>query len=258
MPRLLLLSLPLLAGLAACAPMPRTQASQLSPEEAGALYKTGTTALEAGDARAAARALLPAAGAGNVQAEGRLAQMYLAGTGLRRDPDAARSWAEKAAGKGDAASMLTLGIIYRQGLGVAPDKGRALKWLRLAERNGQWRAGRYLGLYAREAGDNDSAAYWFGKAAAKGDTISQYNLGRAYETGLGLRRDYGAAREWYGRAADQGGATGTAAKVALARLYEHGEGGPKDAARARDLYTRAANAGSSEAREALARMNATI
>ena len=40
--------------------------------------------------------------------------------------------------------------------------------------------------------------------AEKGDVYSQFNLGWAYEHGLGAPRDYGKAKKWYLTAAQQG------------------------------------------------------
>ncbi len=40
--------------------------------------------------------------------------------------------------------------------------------------------------------------------APKGDVAAQYNLGRAYENGFGVKRDLAEAANWYQRAAEQG------------------------------------------------------
>jgi len=40
--------------------------------------------------------------------------------------------------------------------------------------------------------------------APKGDVAAQYNLGRAYENGFGVKKDPAEAANWYQRAAEQG------------------------------------------------------
>lgn len=42
------------------------------------------------------------------------------------------------------------------------------------------------------------------EAANNGDAVSQYKLGRAYETGDGVTKDIGTARHWYQKSADNG------------------------------------------------------
>ena len=66
--------------------------------------------------------------------------------------------------------------------------------------------------------DEQRAVEWYRKAAERGQSIAQYNLGRMYETGLGgLPKSPEKAMEWYRKAAAQGH---TAAKAALRNLGE--------------------------------------
>ncbi|MBR6902145.1 MAG: sel1 repeat family protein, partial [Synergistaceae bacterium] len=55
---------------------------------------------------------------------------------------------------------------------------------------------------------------WYKKAADNGDAIAQYNIGSLYENGLGVKKNYKKAIEWYEKAAAQGH------KDAQARLKE--------------------------------------
>ena len=49
---------------------------------------------------------------------------------------------------------------------------------------------------------------WYEKAAKQNDTLSQHNLGVMYENGTGVRQDYKMAKEWYGKACDNGEQSG--------------------------------------------------
>lgn len=80
--------------------------------------------------------------------------------------------------------------------------------------------------YSRRARDNDAAA--------------QYQLGRMYAIGRGTKRDYRAARHWYGKAAAAGSVM---AEYRLGVLMFRGLGGDKDLAEARRLFALAARRG---------------
>jgi TPR repeat protein len=78
---------------------------------------------------------------------------------------------------------------------------------------------------------------------------AQNDLGQAYADGLGVTQDYGAAAEWYRKAAAQGQPI---AEYNLGRCYENGRGVPKDLKAAADWYTKAATQGVEPAKQRLA------
>jgi tetratricopeptide (TPR) repeat protein len=101
--------------------------------------------------------------------------------------------------RGDASAQFWLGEAYEQGLlGNAPDFREALRWLR--------------------------------KSAAQDNPDAQNEVGRMYEKGEGVTRNYVAAAAWYRKAAehvpDFGGAS--QGRNNLAMLYMNGLGVPKD------------------------------
>jgi TPR repeat protein/serine/threonine protein kinase len=81
----------------------------------------------------------------------------------------------------------------------------------------------------------------FGTAAAAGDPEAQIHLGRMYENGLGVPRDYRKAMKWYRKAAEQGNADG---EVDLGHMYETSEGVAQDYTEAFKWYRKAAEQGS--------------
>lgn len=93
-------------------------------------------------------------------------------------------------------------------LGVPPRCDDAIKWFRkAAEKGTSW--GQFnLGIrYARGDGvpqDDAEAIKWFQKAADQKDAMSQYCLGEMYEKGLGMPVDPVKAYQWYCLAASQG------------------------------------------------------
>lgn len=97
------------------------------------------------------------------------------------------------------------------------------------------------GLAAYEAGDAERAFEVWSDAAAQGDGLAQYGLGKLYETGLsGFPADLALAVEWYQKSADQGV---PAALNNLARLFADGRGVARDTERAVLLWAQAAQLG---------------
>lgn len=91
---------------------------------------------------------------------------------------------------------------------VRPDYDDAVKWFRkAAEKGTSW--GQFnLGVsYGRGQGvpqDYTEAMKWFLKAAEQGEAMSQYSLGRMYEKGLGVVADHVEAYKWFHLAAGHG------------------------------------------------------
>ncbi len=81
-----------------------------------------------------------------------------------------------------------------------------------------------------------TAAEWYGRAAALGDPIAQGQLGSFYEDGRGVAMNAAQAAYWYRRSAEQGNAP---AAANLGALYEAGNGVPRNETFALALYTQA-------------------
>ena len=86
----------------------------------------------------------------------------------------------------------------------------------------------------------EEAAKWFKKAADKGHAESQYNLGRQYYHGDGVKQNFGEAAKWFRKAADQEDAV---AQFNLGVLFASGQGVPQDHAQAAKWYRKAADQG---------------
>jgi len=76
--------------------------------------------------------------------------------------------------------------------------------------------------------------------AEGGDPAAQFRLGLAYDMGIGVKRDYNQAADWYRKAADSGN---PGAQNNLAGLYARGLGVPQSDVEALRWYLRAAAEG---------------
>jgi len=116
--------------------------------------------------------LKPAADDGDTEAAMFLGTVYLYGTGIAADYDAARRYLETAAQDGRRDALYNLGSIYDKAIGVARDPGQAIKW--------------------------------FGLATDQRDAQAQLNLALFHLRGDGVDQDSKAARDWLERAAGNG------------------------------------------------------
>lgn len=106
------------------------------------------------------------------------------------------------------------------------------------------------GTAAFEAQDYVKARQLWVPLAQSGDARAQYAVGRLYEKGRGVERNFATAAEWYRKAADQGHAD---SEYRLAVGYATGLGLPKDEAVALSWLRKAANHGQKRAQKTLAR-----
>lgn len=104
-----------------------------------------------------------------------------------------------------------------------------------------------LGEYAVLTKDYAQSITWFKKAADQDCACGYYGLAVAYESGLGVPRDYAKAMAMYLKADGQLPGLGKQ----IGDLYYHGRGVKQDYPQAIAWYTKAANAGSLEADIAL-------
>ncbi|OIP83793.1 MAG: hypothetical protein AUK37_06745 [Rhodobacterales bacterium CG2_30_65_12] len=96
---------------------------------AQAEIETARDLMDAGDYRAAMQELIPAANAGNAEAEELIGVMYASGLGVARDDARAFEWYLRAAMKGHAGAQSGVGWYFEVGRGIPePDLVRAYMW----------------------------------------------------------------------------------------------------------------------------------
>ncbi|HZP89003.1 MAG TPA: tetratricopeptide repeat protein [Burkholderiales bacterium] len=139
---------------------------------AGALIARARDAVGNKRTEEAVATLAPAAAQGDSEAALFLGNIYLYGSGVGQDLDAARKYLELAARDGRRDALYNLGAIYDKGIGV--------------ERNVQ------------------EAIKWFTRAADQRDAQAQLNLALFYMHGDGVPKDLRTAEEWLRRAAGNG------------------------------------------------------
>ena len=204
------------------------------------LYASGADGIEQNLAEST-RLLGKAAGAGEVDAQCRLAAMYDRGEGVTEDRAEAAKFYQPCAQSGDGAAMLRLAEIYETGEGVPRNKTAAVEWYRRAAEAKQPRAlCRLAVLYDTGQGvvqDLSEAADLYRTCAETGDGAAMLRLAQIYEFG---QDDRATALEWYHKAA---GADEWRAKCHLAALYDTGEGVQQDLSEAIKWYEGCAKGG---------------
>jgi TPR repeat protein len=176
-------------------------------------YDEGLSDFRAGNYGMALNELIPAAKAGNADAQQLLGHMYYMGQGVPQDFKQALNWHRKAAVQGKHESEYVIGTMYYSGKGVEQDYKGAMQWLQ--------------------------------KAASGGHADAQYMLGAMYFTGKGVPQDYQQSVAWFRRAAEQ---SQSEAQRLLGLMHLHGVGGvPKDNVIAYMLWNLSAAAGNMEA-----------
>jgi TPR repeat protein len=156
------------------------------------------------------------------------------------------------ADKGDTEAQLELAELYVVGDGVAKDPAKAAKLRRKAAEQGSARAQCLLGLqYADGEGVKKNmadAVYWLGKAADQGLAEAQHDLGMCFASGEVPGRTIGDAVELYRKAADQGLPQ---AEAMLGECYFDGAGVPKNIPEGLKWTQKAAEQGNPSAQRAL-------
>lgn len=100
----------------------------------------GYDAYEAGNYPVALQHWLPEAEAGDADIQARIAQMYLLGEGMDKDPEKAVHWYTKSAEQNFGKAQYQLGRLYASGTGVEKDPIMAFTLWSAATENGAARA----------------------------------------------------------------------------------------------------------------------
>ena len=190
------------------APAPAAALAALAPSASPQARKPAQALVAAVPAGVGA-ALVSAAASGDLGAEVEIAQRYLEGRTVPRDPKVAADWLQAAADGGSPFAHYRLGALYEKGVGVARDAARARALYTKAADAGNARAMHNLAvLYAQDGGqgkpDYPVALDWFRRAGAYGVRDSQFNLGVLYGRGLGATQDLAQSWLWFSLAAKQG------------------------------------------------------
>lgn len=176
------------------------------------------------------QALFSEAESGKAEAQYWLGRIYDAGRLLPKDSEKSLHWYEKSAEQGYAPAEYVVCLMQsnreelesERCMWRAAEKGvpEAQFWIGVAYDQQLW-----FGIK-----DKHEACKWFKQAAERGQVDAEVELGRCYETGDGVERNYAVAAEWYRKAAEHVPNLGGAGQGRnnLGLLYMDGLGVPKD------------------------------
>ena len=124
----------------------------------------------------------------------------------------------QAAESGDASCQLNLGYFYDCGLHVTRDQGLARRWYHRAYRQGQASAASNIASIYRDVHDYGRMIWWWRVAIRMGDGDALLELGRCYESGLGVALDRDRAVKCYDQLLASSHTTDASREAAEARL----------------------------------------
>lgn len=189
--------------------MPKNPPEPVSPFDAHALAAQLRVSPQS-----AFTAALEAARSGQVAGQLLLAQMYMEGKGVARDPQVGLMWYSVAASNGSAAAMNMAGRCHELGQGTPVDFSLSAAWYRRAADAGlDWGMYNLANLLATGRGvakDVIQALDLYTRAAHLGHAKSMNLLARHLEEGLEIPPDPQAALAWYRRSAEAGDFRGQA------------------------------------------------
>jgi TPR repeat protein len=168
----------------------------------------------------------------------------------RQLPEAMSAW-RKAADKGSTSAMVELGVMIGTGTGVAKDPAAARKLFERAAEAGNLRGVTNLAALSGGApSDPVKARALLSKAAETDSAEAQYQLGLMTADGVGGAKDDAAARALFEKAAAQ---NHPGALERMGAFAQSGRGGPQDSSAAKVYYEKAAALGNEDAKAALKR-----
>lgn len=181
-----------------------------------------------------------AAEQGNIDAQYNLAVCYFNGEGIKENKAEAIKWFTKAANKNSASAQNMLGRCYEEGWGISKNEAEAVKWYQKAAKGGNENAKNNLIKLKNKIAELEKFSS-LRREAELGDKESQYRLGRCYEIGENIVKNYEEAFKWYKKAADSGVSF---AQYKVGFCFEVGFGVGKDLNTAMQWYKMAAKQGS--------------
>ncbi len=132
----------------------------------------------------------------------------------------------RAAETGDSSSQLDLGYFFDCGLCVKKDEKKALHWYYQAYRQGDAGAATNIATVHRDCGRTGRMIWWFRRAIAMGDHDALLDLGKLYESGIGVAKSPRRAQQCYRRILASEHVTESSREQAtkrLSRLQRHEE-----------------------------------
>ena len=161
-------------------------------------------------AKKAVAELTPLAENGLAEAQCGLADCYANGWGVETSTETAAKWYGEAYEGRDWLAAGRLARFYASGEGVEQNLDKARELLqKAADRNAGEAEGLLGECYENGAWgfprDAQKAFEWYRRSASEGDACGLFNVGRCYESGIGVEKDHGKAEMWLRLAAAEKG-----------------------------------------------------
>lgn len=178
---------------------------------------------------------------GNSNAQYDVASMYQNGRGVSPDMGKATEWYKKSAAQDNVKAVNRLKLLEA-------NEERFKKVLAQAEKgdsDSQYKLGK---MYSEGIGvsiDNARAAKAFESAAMQGHAKAEYNLGLRYYEGTGVKRNRATAYKWFKAAAEQ---NDPAAQYYLGKMFATGSGVRQNYATSLEWLTKSVDGGFNQAR----------
>ena len=212
----------------------------------GVMYERGKSVAQSDEK--AVKWYRKAADQGNGDAQSNLGVMYREGRGVDQSDEKAVEWWKLAAEQGEANAQFNLGWMYNDGIGVEQSYEEAFELYRLAADQGHFSAMHNLAVlyyYGRGVDQSYEKAVQLCGEAVNGfqknvTCISRFSLGRFYQRGLGVRRDYKRAFALYKESL---GCPGGWSEFYIGMMYEEGIWVDQDIQGASEYYSRAKESG---------------
>ena len=191
-----------------------------APVDANLPHSATPFAVAARKKQLATAQMLAAHGSTDPEGQFLMGQIYMEGTGPKKNQALAMEYFRKSAEQGNVDAQFCLGYTYMFGKGAAKNNQLAIKWLQMAADQEDTRAEGILGcLYASsdvKVRDLDKGVKLLQKAASKGLPLAQNRLGYLYWKGIHGFSDVAMAERLLKKATNQGHIM---ALVNLAQIY---------------------------------------
>ena len=110
----------------------------------------------------------------------------------------------KAAENGDQSSQTNLGYFYDEGIYVERNFNKALYWYKKAYQQGDGSAASNIAINYKLKNEFKKALWWFHKAVSLKDHDAFLEIGRLYESGLGVQKNTSKAICYYEQVINSG------------------------------------------------------
>lgn len=212
----------------------RVYINQENQREAGRLYEEGKRALEEKDYDSAYKFFQQSVELGNIDSIYELSKCYYEGRGVNVDYDKAVDFIRQGLDKGCDNCLNLMGVVLHEGNGVDKDLDKAKFYYRKAidecsdKKIIGYAQGNLANILRNEINsesDKLNVINLYKESIKNGNEFSMYNLGKIFDDGNIVDRDYLVAYDYYRMAAEHNYPD---AQAELGWMYELGHGVPRD------------------------------